>query len=101
MKAIVTKYHGPSNVKGARYSATAESGNRIIQSADDSVSSEANHALAAVALCNKLGWKGELVSGGLPNGDTVFVFTGRDKRECAYVTDPYEIAANAKSRKSA
>ena len=90
MKAIVTKYHGPSNVKGSRYSATAEGGNRIIQSADDRVGTEENHALAALALCIKREWKGELVPGGLPNRDTVFVFTGRDKDKLAYVSDPYK-----------
>ena len=100
MKAIVTKYHGPANVKGTRYSATAEGGCRVILSADDSVTSDANHALAAIALCHKYGWKGELVPGGLPNGDMVWVFTGRDKRECAYTSDPYEIAANDKTRRA-
>ena len=89
MKAIVTKYHGPSNIKGSRYSATAEGGNRIIKSADDRVSSDDNHAHAAIALCNKMDWRGELVSGGLPNGNTVFVFTGRGKNLPAFVTDPY------------
>lgn len=89
MKAIVTKYHGPSNVKGSRYSATAEGGNRIIQSADGRIGSEENHAAAAIALCHKLNWRGELVSGCLPNGDTVFVFTGIDKDKPAYVSDPY------------
>ena len=89
MKAIVTKYHGPSNVRGSRYSATAEGGNRVIISADDRVGTEENHTFAALELCKRLDWKGELVPGGLPNGDTVFVFTGRDKDKPAYVTDPY------------
>jgi hypothetical protein len=93
MKAIVTKYHGPSNVRGSRYSATAEGGNRVIVSADDRIGNEENHAAAALALCNKLAWRGELVSGGLPDGHTVFVFTGRDKDNPAYITDPYAVAS--------
>jgi hypothetical protein len=93
MKAIVTKYHGPTNTRGSRYSATAEGGNRISLSADDRIGSEENHTAAALALCHKLDWKGELVPGGLPNGDTVFVFTGRDKKNPAYVTDPYAVTA--------
>lgn len=93
MKAIVTKYHGPTNVRGSRYSATAEGGNRITVSADDRIGNEENHAAAALALCNKLDWRGELVSGCLPDGfTTVFVFTGRDKDKPAYVTDPYSVA---------
>jgi hypothetical protein len=88
MKAIVTKYHGPSNFKGSRYSATAGGANRIIQSADDRIGNEDNHADVALALCHKLDWKGELVPGELPNGNTVFVFTGRDRGLLAYVRDP-------------
>ena len=96
MKAIVTKYHGPSNVRGTRYSATAEGGNRVIISSDDRLGFEANHSSAALELCKRLNWRGELVSGCLPTGDYVFVFTGRDKDKPAYITDPYEIAASAK-----
>ena len=72
MKAILTKYHGPTNYKGSRYSAT-DGDTRVILSADDSLSSDANHDRAALALCTKLQWDGELVRGGLKNGN-VYVF---------------------------
>jgi hypothetical protein len=71
MKAIVTKYHGPSAVRGSRISATAEGENRVVIS----YGHEGNeHLRAAQALCKKMGWEGSLVEGGLPDGNTVFVF---------------------------
>jgi hypothetical protein len=65
MQAIVTKYHGATNFKGSRISATAEAG-RIYLSWDDSLNVEDNHDAAALALGRKLGWVGKLASGGLP-----------------------------------
>lgn len=72
MKAIVTKYLGPTDYRGSRIVATAEGGNRphrIVVSYDDSLSGEACHRAAADALCARLGWdSSSLVGGGLPNG---------------------------------
>jgi len=77
MKAIVTKYHGPTNFKGSRISASDEDGNRITISYPYELSGyEAVHRKAAEALCDKMGWTGELVGGSLKRG-YVFVFTGR------------------------
>ncbi len=76
MKAIVTKYHGPTNFKGSRISASDEDGNRITVSYPYELSGEAVHRKAAQALCDKMGWTGELVGGSLKRG-YVFVFTGR------------------------
>lgn len=68
MKAIITKYHGPANVRGSRYSASDEDGNKVTLSADDSLSSEANHDAAAKALCIKMGWVNHsLACGGMKN----------------------------------
>jgi len=74
MKAIITKYHGPTNFKGSRITASDEDGNRITISYPYELSGEAVHRKAADALCEKMGWKGALVSGSLKHG-YVFVFT--------------------------
>lgn len=68
MKAITTKFIGPSNVRGSRYKATAEGGHSVTLSADHALNSEENHDRVAKALRDKMGWKGELVRGGLPDG---------------------------------
>lgn len=78
MQAIITKYHGPTDRRGSRVSATAAAG-RVYLAWDDALNSEANHAAAAVALAEKMGWLGagygRLVSGGLPDGSFAHVFT--------------------------
>ena len=55
MKAITTKFHGASNARGARYSASDSDGNRVITSIDHGFGSLANHTEAAVTLCRKMG----------------------------------------------
>lgn len=77
MKAIVTKYHGYTDNRGSRISATAEGGNRVVVPYDHSASNP--HAQAALALCAKVGWEGDLIEGGLPNGDNVYVFAGSER----------------------
>lgn len=79
MKAITTKFHGLTNVKGSRYSASDLDGNRVMLSTDFALSSEGNHDRAALALCEKMSWTGTLVRGGLANGN-VYVFDGVDER---------------------
>lgn len=78
MKAIVTKFHGPTDTKGSRFSASDEDGNRATVHADHALSGEENHDRAAIALCRKLGWKGTLVRGGLGHGH---VYVWLDDRE--------------------
>ena len=73
MKAIVTKYHGPTNFKGARITASDEDGNRVTISYPHELSGEDVHRKAAIALCDKMKWTGELVGGSLKRG-YVFVF---------------------------
>ena len=73
MKAIRTKYHGPTNTRGSRISATDEDGNRVSVSYDYALSGEAVHRAAADALCAKMNWTGDLIGGSLKNG-YVFVF---------------------------
>jgi len=72
-QAIVTRYHGPTNVRGSRVKATAEAGS-VTLSWDDALDSYANHAAAAMALANKFGWGGIWYGGGTTNG-YVFVDT--------------------------
>jgi hypothetical protein len=76
MQAIVVKYLGPSNSRGSRYKAIASAGSVTLQ-ADDRLSLEENKNAAAIALCKKLDWLPPyyplLYSGGLPNGDEVYV----------------------------
>ncbi len=73
MKSIRTKYHGPTNTKGSRISASDEDGNHISISYPYELSGEDVHRKAAVALCEKMGWKGRLVGGSLRDG-YVFVW---------------------------
>ena len=73
MKAIFTKYHGPSNYKGSRISACDEDGNRVTIGYPYELSGEAVHRKAADALCEKMGWPGKLVGGSHKRG-YVFVF---------------------------
>lgn len=61
-QAITTKYHGPSNVRGARISATAQAG-RIYMPYQHQYNPETNHLLAAQRLAEKLNWHGTWVSG--------------------------------------
>ena len=75
MKAIFTKYHGATNFKGSRISASDEDGNRTYISYPYELSGEAVHRKAADALCAKMGWSGKLASGSHKRG-YVFVFLG-------------------------
>ena len=78
MKAIVTRYIPPTNERGSRVSAVAEPFrvNRIVLPWDYEKDATENHRAAALALCRKREWSGELVTGSLPDA-YVHVFTGR------------------------
>jgi hypothetical protein len=67
VQAIVTKYFGPSNVKGSRIKATAKSGS-ITLHRDHSLNIEDDHAKAAKALADKFGWRGGWFMGDSPDG---------------------------------
>lgn len=68
MKAIETRYIGPSNVRGSRIIASDGDGNRVTVSYDSALNSDDNHAAAAKALLVKMGWCGELISGHTKHG---------------------------------
>jgi hypothetical protein len=72
MQAILTKFHGPTDTKGSRYSARCEAG-RVVVCGDHRLNIERNHTAAAYALAAKLGWSGEWYGGQLPTGEYAFV----------------------------
>jgi len=72
MQAIVTKFLGPTNVRGSRVKASAAAGS-ITLSWDHSKNPTGNHAAAAEALARKLGWAGRWIAGGNPD-DSGFTF---------------------------
>lgn len=74
-RAIITKYHGPTNTLGSRVIATIGdhkythhwdygAGNGTIHNDVD-----ANHCAAAAGLAAKMGWDGAWIGGGMPNGE--------------------------------
>ena len=75
MKAIKTKYKGPTNTRGSRIIASDEDGNRVTISYPYELSGQDVHHKAAAALCEKMGWGdgSDLIGGSLKNG-YVFVF---------------------------
>jgi hypothetical protein len=88
MQAIITKYFGPSNVRGARVKAMCDAGS-ITLSWDHSLDVEKNHHTAALKLCAKLGWEGKLASGGMPKAGYCYAFITR-KGKVAEVVSPYD-----------
>lgn len=64
MKAIRTRFYGPSNFKGSRYMATDGDGHSITLNTNYELNSDANHERVANALMRKMGWPNELVGGG-------------------------------------
>jgi len=66
MQAIQTKYLGPTNHRGSRVKAACEAGSMTV-SWDYALNVEENHKAAANMLKTKLGWKGSLETGWLPN----------------------------------
>ncbi len=77
MKAIQTKYLGPTDYRGARIKAwvqTCDSDRRQVTiSYPHELNGEDCHRAAAVALCEKMSWPTDLVSGALVRG-YVFIF---------------------------
>ncbi len=80
MKAIVCKYHGPTNTRGSRISASAEGGNRISIPYPHELSGEDVYRAAAEALCKKMNWPGKLAGGGTEDSH-VFVFVDKNTED--------------------
>ena len=75
MQAIRTRYVAPTSYKGAKIAATCAAGSKSIPW-NDALSNEENHNAARKALCAKLEWSGEMVSGTFTDGCMYHVFTG-------------------------
>lgn len=88
MQAIITKYVGPTNMRGSRYSAKCEA-KSISVSADHALNAEDNHIAACLRLreliaqanAKKYGidaandpWMRPMVTGQIPSGEYVHVF---------------------------
>lgn len=78
MQAIQTKYHGPTNSNGSRYSARCDAG-RVTIPMEYGMNSDKNHAAACEALLKKLGWVGEYVGATLPDQTWAWVRTDDSK----------------------
>lgn len=72
-QAITTKYCGPTNTRGARIKASAQAGS-VFSTWDDALGADDNHVAAAKAFALRWGWKWDLQTGVLPNGDYVHMF---------------------------
>lgn len=76
MKAITTKFHGPTRTKQSRYSATADGWGRVYVSKDFGLLEEEEHARAVEKLLrNKAKYTNHavMVSGGVDCGTMVWV----------------------------
>ena len=67
MQAIRTRYHGPTNTRGTRITATCEAGSLTLPR-DYSLDIGEDHARVAQALVQRLGWTG-VYHGGEFGGD--------------------------------
>jgi hypothetical protein len=74
--AILTKYHGPTNTRGSRVSATWGTDRTSVEYDSAGGFGEPAHRKAAEAVLRKTGYPqfiGRLVGGALPDGRYVFV----------------------------
>ena len=81
MQAIVTKYLGPTNFKGARVRATCAA-RSVIVSWDHAKNPSENHAAVAESLARAVDWRGRWVGGSVPTEEGyVFVCVDGAGRE--------------------
>lgn len=73
MKAIETRYVGPTNFRGSRIIASDMDGNKVIIPYPHHLWGADPHRAAAIALCKKMNWMGRLIGGATKKGYT-FVF---------------------------
>jgi len=91
LQAIITKYLGPTNVKGSRIKATAAAGSVTIH-IDHALDIEDNHFIAAEALADKFGWTGAWFMGGMPDGSGYCFVCTDDVKTPAFVRRPVKAA---------
>jgi hypothetical protein len=91
MQYIETKFLSPTNHKGSRIKAFSSYGkDSVTISWDYSLDVEQNHAKAAMKLAEELGWFGEYVCGGSPNG---CVFVAKKVNSTYTASEVFEVAA--------
>lgn len=78
-QAIITKYLGPTETLGTRIKATSASGISVTIYRDYAVDIEEDHARAAQALAEKLGWSGSWAPGELPDGRVAWIWCGSSR----------------------
>lgn len=71
-QAIVTKYMGPTNYRGARIKATAAAGSMTVNW-DYRFEPDTNHSIAALAFARKFGWPETYIGGQMADGRYCFV----------------------------
>lgn len=76
-QAIVTKYHGPTDLHGGRVSARADAG-RVMVPWDHRLGIAENHIAAAQKLARKFGWNGNWYGGSLPLPNAAYAFVMAD-----------------------
>jgi hypothetical protein len=74
MQTIETRYHGPTDHRGARITATTTSGLRVTVPYDYSISAHENYAHAAKTLAKRLSWSLFWLGGATQKG---YVFVPR------------------------
>lgn len=82
MKAILSYYKGPGNVRGSRYYATDGDGLRVSVQASNALNSDQNHEAAVRKFCSTRDWTGTLVRGALMRGghQVAYVWVWRQER---------------------
>jgi hypothetical protein len=82
MKAISTKYKGPTNSRGARIIADDGDGNKVTIPYPYELDTADAHQEAAEKLKKKMGWNGKLACGSTKTGYCcVFVSAARRRRK--------------------
>lgn len=76
MKAITTRYLGPTDCRGSRIIATDGDGNRATVPYPHHLSGMAVHREAAIALVRKMGWAPVMLSGGGTKDGYAFIMDG-------------------------
>ena len=71
-QAIVTKYLGPTNMRGSRVVATCQAGSLTV-GWDHALDAPANHTAAARELAEHMGWHGTWVGGAMPGAGYCYV----------------------------
>ncbi len=94
MKAIRTRYVGPTNTRGSRIVATDADGNKVSISYPSAYSSETAHEIAAYLLMEKMGWPNALIGGGFKN-DNYWVMLPREDRSAESVHTQFLAAYKA------